>query len=309
MTSLWLVAGFLGAGKTSLLKHLAASRSNEPLVFLVNEFAAQDVDGILLETGLAPAGLSTSQRPHQVKAIPGGSIFCACLASEFIQHLRQIADGDPPVPRVIVEASGLANPLVIEQLLAESKLGQAFSLDCIVAMVDPGSFLKLQTTLPNVVDQIKAADVVAINKTDLYPESVLCETELEIGQLNPTASLTRVCFGRIDLAVIHRTPQHRNLAGTLMPHRDQRFVSRTLCPLKPVRLNDLRFGLARFRHDIFRLKGWVQTPREWVYLDYSASGLSITPARPPDGTARLSIILRPTAEVEVLEFLSRLETG
>jgi G3E family GTPase len=314
MISLWLVAGFLGAGKTSLLKHLAAQQSSEQLVFLINEFAAQDVDGALLSLETNPPPLSAAPheplgRPPVVKTIPGGSIFCACLASEFIAELRHIACQHPQCSTVIVEASGMANPLVIEQLMAEAKLDQEFSLDCIVAVVDPGSFLKLRETLPNLVDQIKAADWVALNKTDLYPETVLCQTEFEIRQLNPAASLTRVCYGRMDFSKISQIPRHRNLTSTLAPGRDPRFVSHTLRPSEPIRLNNLRFGLARFGHAIYRLKGWVQTDQGWSYVDYSASGLSVTPMPSPDGEARLSVVLRPADEAAVWEFLRRLNGG
>lgn len=326
MISLWLVAGFLGAGKTSFLKHIAIQRSSEALVFLVNEFATVDIDGSLLSRARpqpqtdpdagniespGPQALCSGVspvKPHTIKTIPGGSIFCACLVSEFIRHLRQIADEKTQPTTVIIEASGMANPMAIERLLADTRLDRAYSLDLITALVDPGSFLKLLNTLPSVAGQVKAADLVIINKIDLYPEEVLCQIERQIGLINPAASVNRACYGQLSILNGLKGSGVRGLAGALASCRDPHFLSHTLQPANPFDLADLRAGLARFSHAILRLKGYVHTREGSVYLDYSASGLSITPTPGPMDPATLAVVIRAEAEDAVFDFLRQMDT-
>ena len=136
------------------------------IAYLVNEFASIDVDGGLL------AGVAGDEDPPDVVPIPGGSIFCKCLVTTFIDHLSALVDGHAsrPLDGVVIEASGAADPSVVQQMLSETKLDRSLSLASIVNVVDPGSFLKLIHTLPNIRAQAAAADLTILNKTDVYDE-------------------------------------------------------------------------------------------------------------------------------------------
>ena len=157
MIPLTLVTGFLGSGKTTLLRRLAHRGGDPRLVFVVNEFATLDVDGRLLGDGV------------DLVSIPGGSIFCTCLTATFIEQMEALAarrrtdrfDG------VVVEASGVANPRVIRRMLADSGLERRFYISRVIAVAEPLTLPKLLHTLPSTRDQIEAADVVLLNKTDL----------------------------------------------------------------------------------------------------------------------------------------------
>ncbi len=142
-----LVTGFLGSGKTTFLKHTARRLAGRRIVYLVNEFSALDVDT-----------QSLRQISPDVIAIPGGSIFCKCLVGDFIQTLSRVpqrfGSSQPgsadTIEGLIVEASGIANPKVVADMLRETKLDAVYSLASVVAIVDPGSFGKLLVTLPNI---------------------------------------------------------------------------------------------------------------------------------------------------------------
>ena len=114
MIPLILVTGFLGSGKTTLLKRIASQAAGAKIVYLVNEFSFQNVDGELLE-----------QEGVEAVVIPGGSIFCHCLVTDFIGHLSSVparfGTAENPVEAVVVEASGIANPRVIQQMLSETR--------------------------------------------------------------------------------------------------------------------------------------------------------------------------------------------
>ncbi|MCL1888415.1 MAG: hypothetical protein FWF96_06050, partial [Kiritimatiellaeota bacterium] len=97
MIPLALVAGFLGSGKTTFLRRVSSRNDGRRLAFLVNDFAGVDVDAQLL-----------SDLDGEIVSIPGGSIFCRCLATTFTNALKKILRVEPPVEGVIIEASGMA---------------------------------------------------------------------------------------------------------------------------------------------------------------------------------------------------------
>ena len=159
MIPLALVTGFLGSGKTTFLRRAIARHRERRIVCLVNEFSPHDVDGARLRA-----------ETDAVCTIPGGSIFCRCLAGEFIavlQSLPQRFGAAAPVEGVVVEASGIADPRVMPKLLQETRLDKTYRLASISAVVDPKSFLKLLHTLPAILSQVEAAGLVLVNKTDL----------------------------------------------------------------------------------------------------------------------------------------------
>ncbi len=194
MIPLCLVTGFLGSGKTTFLRQIAARHAAEKIVYLVNEFSPQDVDGLLLE-----------QVADDVVAIPGGSIFCRCLVTQFLGQLKAIPErfggGPEPLRGVVIEASGVANPMVIERLLAETGLDQVYELATIVAIVDPGSLPKLVRTLPNIRAQVAAADVVLLNRIDQFDAGEVAEAERIAREINAEAPIVRAVKCAADVAI------------------------------------------------------------------------------------------------------------
>ena len=79
MIALSLVTGFLGSGKTTYLRRLVEQYRGRRLVFLVNEFSPVDVDGPVLRSA-----------EDDVVSLPGGSIFCTCLVTQFVHTLERI---------------------------------------------------------------------------------------------------------------------------------------------------------------------------------------------------------------------------
>ena len=189
-----LVTGFLGSGKTTFLRNVASEHADQRIVYLINDFSAQQVDAVLLE-----------EVEEDVLSIPGGSIFCHCLVTQFVGNLQTIPErfdsDDNPLRGVVIEASGVANPLVIEQMLAETKLDEVYDLATIVSIVDPGTLPKLVQTLPNMKAQVEAADVVLINKIDLFDPAAVDATERIVREIRPQAQVVRTvrCHAEIEL--------------------------------------------------------------------------------------------------------------
>lgn len=266
MIPLSLITGFLGTGKTTFLKRLARHWQGRQIVYLVNEFSARDMDAALL-----------AEDAEDVVAIPGGSVFCRCLVTEFIARLEEIPVRWPAVEGVVLEASGMANPLVIRDLLADTGLNRVYRLGRIVTLVEAGSFPKLYEMLPNVCAQVEAADVVLLNKADCYTEDELAQTEALVRRLRPSVNLQRCVQGQVALDLFC-CDSERALHGDYARCRDPHYRSRLLEFHDEVKLERLQTFLQTHAVSIYRAKGYVPTAAGLRYIDFSASGFRDAPA-------------------------------
>ncbi len=268
MIPLCLVAGFLGSGKTTLLRRIAATNTGRRLLFLVNEFSAADVDG----RTLAADGLD-------VRVLPGGSIFCRCLVSQFIGQLNAIAGRAEigPLDGVVIEASGMADPRVIARLLVETKLDARFSLSRVIAVADPVRLLKLIRTLPAIRAQLEAADVVVLNKCDLAPPAVCDEAEALARSLRPGATVLRAVRANVDVDPFPASPL-REPAGEYAACRDPAFETfRIACP-DPVDPARLAAAVAAAGDDLYRLKGFARSGGRIVSVQAAGGAPVFEPA-------------------------------
>jgi G3E family GTPase len=276
MLPICLVTGFLGTGKTTFLKNIVAQNRDRKLVYLINEFSAHDVDGAVV----------SAENPNVV-SIPGGSIFCKCLVTEFISQLKKVSENWPDAAGVVIEASGMANPKVMEQMLAETGLDKLYRLATVVSVIDPNSFLKLRHTLPNIIAQIEASDVVLINKMDRNTPEKISETEALVRQINPaTERIQSVrCNAEIDLFAEHAP---RGFQGEYAKCRDPNYA--TFVTEQPFSGTVLAAFVLEHADDIYRVKGTLSGE----FFDYSTAGIIRTPQ--PSAGSKLAWIVRGGAE-------------
>lgn len=274
MIPLVMVTGFLGSGKTTLLERLAADASSgRRRVFLVNEFSRVDVDGRRLDAAGA-----------RVVALPGGSIFCRCLVGEFIAHLERIAEladeEGSGLESLVVEASGVADPRVVDRMLRETGLDRRYELRLVISVVDPGTFRKLLSTLPGIRAQVEAADVVLINKCDLWSEKDIAATEAEVRRLRPSTRVVRTTHAKVDLgaelAGASRTPTED---GELALCSDPAFTRYRVALPGRTDLPRLEAAIREVEGGIYRLKGTVLAEDGAKEVDLAAGRLDVRPAR------------------------------
>jgi G3E family GTPase len=191
-TPVFVVTGFLGSGKTTLVNELL-KKLGETLV-IVNEFGEVPVDHHLLQAS-----------EEKTVALPNGCLCChlrgdleETLLGAAMRRRRGEIDG---FDRVIVETSGLADPGPVAQTLyADRALERDFKLGPIVTVVDAAD---ADLGLEVAKSQITAADVIVLSKTDRVADFSALEEEL--GNLNPYARRIPARFGNVDPALLEKS--------------------------------------------------------------------------------------------------------
>ena len=183
-----MVTGFLGSGKTTFLKnYLEEFSGGRKIGIIQNEFSEVNVDSHELRRG---------NDDFQILEVNNGSVFCVCLLGSFIGSLAAFIDQYQP-DELILEASGMSDPLSIGQILQSPILKNKVYLDHVWCLVDALNFEKISSLQTRVNHQIRIADTIIVNKTDLA-ENKNDEVIHRIKYLNPFAAVFTTTFARID---------------------------------------------------------------------------------------------------------------
>ena len=177
-----VLTGFLGAGKTTLLNRLIAARAAAgpgagKLALVVNELGAVGVDGDLLPRGAA----------RQVE-LPGGCV-CCVLADDLDRTVLEILDGNPDVDTLVLETTGVAEPLPIVWTLERAPLRDRVRVAAVVTLVDPTSFAAARATSVTAEIQVEAADVLLLSKADVATAEERAAARAAVGALAPATPL------------------------------------------------------------------------------------------------------------------------
>jgi G3E family GTPase len=179
-----VVTGFLGSGKTTLLNRLLERRpraygeSAAKIAFIVNEFGDVGIDSDLLP----------EEMTRQVE-LPGGCICCA-LDEDLEKTLLNLVATEPQLELVIVETTGLAEPLPIAWTLAREPLAHKVRLAAVITVVDALEHERHRALAQSVDPQVEYADILVVSKLDLTPNhEVPASLERSLRALNTAAPL------------------------------------------------------------------------------------------------------------------------
>jgi G3E family GTPase len=265
-----LVTGFLGSGKTTLLKRfLFCSADKQKIAIIQNEFANANVDGqALKETG----------KTFKMVEINQGSVFCVCLLASFVQSLVSLLDSCQP-DIIILEATGLADPIAIGQLLGARELKNRLHLAHVWCVIDSTSFLKLEPQVQRLSHQVRIADTVILNKSDRVSQANMDMVEKRTIELNPYAHRVRASF--CDGAVVNliqtfsqrpdpqKKQQAQETLETCGPPAISSAVLRTTIPISRAGLENF---LRVFEKTAYRIKGYVNLMDQTVVSTQSCFG-------------------------------------
>lgn len=172
-----LLFGFLGSGKTTLVRRLLSERGRAvKTAVIVNEFGEVGVDGDIL-------------RGNAVDMIELNSgCLCCTLRGSLMLAVEEL--GKAQVERIIVEATGVAQPGELTDTLTDSSMRRRVDIGPLVTVVDASKFTKLIAMLGEFYEaQIENADIVIVNKADLVSVDELEDVGREVREINPDAEI------------------------------------------------------------------------------------------------------------------------
>lgn len=264
MSRLYLVTGFLGAGKTTFLRQFLSLFRSEKVRLIINEFGQEGIDGTLL-----------SDLDAVIREISGGSVFCACRMDQFEAALRQCGEEET----ILAEASGLSDPTGVRRLFTQTDRFPQIQYMGAVCLVDAVRFPKVYATVRSCVRQIAASDVILLNKVDRASAEQLVHTRELIQGQRPDIPILETSFGHIPPKFLEILQKSQNGDSSDLP-----LISDLSTKRMTVRLNgqisayELEMFIRMFAENTFRVKGFIQTRDQGVVLaDCVGNVVSVTP--------------------------------
>ncbi len=279
-----VVTGFLGAGKTSLVRHLLENAGGRRLAVVVNEFGDLGIDGELLRAcGIEGCG------DEDIVELANGCI-CCTVADDFLPTMQALLDRPDPPDHIVIETSGLALPKPLVQAFAWPEVRSRTTVDGVIAVVDAAAVAAGRFAAdPDAVDaarradpaldhdapleelfedQLAAADLVIVNKRDLLDapawEDVLAE--VRAGLRSPGVKAVGATGGAVDARLLlgleaaaeddlGARPSHHDGEDD-HDHDDFESFAVEAGPVEPAALAE-RIAEAAQDHDVLRIKGFA----------------------------------------------------
>jgi len=280
-----IVTGFLGSGKTMLIRHILQNAGGRRLALIINEFGDMGVDGDILKS----CGVEACPEDNIIELANG--CICCTVAEDFAPAVTALLKREPRPDHIIIETSGLALPKPLVKAFDWPDLRAKLTVDGVIAVVDAGAVadgrfaddpakvaaqrladpsLDHDNPLEEVYeDQLLCADMVVLNKADLVSPERLAGLRAEISAAIPRAvKVVSAREGRIEADVLlglraaaeddlSQRPSHH---GTEEGHDHDDFDSFVL-DLPAVADPDAllrRLAETTRAHDILRVKGYVE---------------------------------------------------
>jgi G3E family GTPase len=203
-----ILTGFLGAGKTTLLNHILSNQQGLKTAVLVNEFGEIGIDNdLVVATG------------EDMVELSNGCICCS-INGELLEAVYRILDRPDPVDYLVVETTGLADPLPVAMTFLGSDLRDATRLDSIITLVDAENFGPEILAGEVGRSQIVYSDMILLNKCDLVEEPRLQALEQELREIKTDARILRSVKGEVPLPLLLSVglfESDKVVAGALRP--------------------------------------------------------------------------------------------
>jgi cobalamin biosynthesis protein CobW len=284
-TPVTIVTGFLGAGKTTLIRHLLANAGGRRLALIINEFGDVGVDGDLIK------GCADAACPEDAIIELANGCICCTVAEDFAPAMTKLLAREPKPDHIVVETSGLALPKPLIKAFDWPDLRSKLTVDGVVAVVDaaavaegrfaddPGRIAEQRAADPSLdhdnpleevyEDQLMSADLVVLNKADLVDKDELAALKARIaaalprsvriapareGAIDPDVLIGMNSAAEDDLAA---RPSHHDAEGEHDHDDFDTFVVTIPTVRDPDALIE-RLVKATRAHDILRVKGFVE---------------------------------------------------
>ncbi len=302
-----VITGFLGSGKTTLIRNLLATANGKRIALIINEFGDLGVDGDVL----AGCGDETCSKDDIVELTNG--CICCTVADDFIPTITKLVESDRRPDHIVIETSGLALPQPLVNAFNWPDIRERVTVDGVVTVVDSaavaeGRFaddhdavqaqreqdesLDHESPLEELFeDQITCADMIILNKTDLLPAEALATVEGEVrGATERRVKLIRAGLGNTPGADVllglgvgtesdmeNRQSHHEIHHADGHEHDHDEFESFVVEGGSVKDAKKLAAALVEIidNHDVLRLKGFVEIAGKPMRLVVQAVGKRI----------------------------------
>ena len=281
-----VITGFLGAGKTTLVRHILMNAGKRRLAIIVNEFGDVGVDGEILK-----ACGSEACSDDDIIELSNGCI-CCTVADDFVPTMQKLLARKDRLDHIIIETSGLALPQPLVRAFNWPEIKAQVTVDGVITVVDAkalseGRFADDEAAIaaqraanPNLdhenpieelfEDQLNAADLVILNKHDLLSDDEATQLAAQLkSQIRPATKLVHATQGTVDISVLlghgataeddmHNRPSHHEMEGEQQHDHDD-FVTFIVNLESEISKDTLlqRIEKTISTHDILRLKGFA----------------------------------------------------
>jgi cobalamin biosynthesis protein CobW len=297
-----VITGFLGAGKTTLVRHLLAHAKGKRIALIINEFGELGVDKDIL----AGCGDETCREEDMIELSNG--CICCTVADEFIPTMTELLARPDRPDHIVIETSGLALPQPLIRAFNWPEIKSEVTIDGVVTVADAAALaegrfandeaavdalrsadtmLDHETPLGELFeDQLVAADLVVLNKSDLVSEAALQTIESHLrAEMRPGTGLIRARNGHVDIgaliglgleteAHLDGRDSHHELEHGGEAHEHDDFDSFSVVlpsgPGKDTLLAAIEHTIRA--HDVLRLKGFAALPGATARLAIQAVG-------------------------------------
>lgn len=257
-TKLYLLTGFLGAGKTTFLTNILKDLEGKKVAVIMNEFGKVGIDGTIIQ-----------KEGMELVEINRGSIFCSCLQLSFVSALVEMADRN--MEYVFVESSGLADPSNIGEFLEAVGVakGDIYDYRGAICIVDGVNFLEQIADIKTVERQLKFCHLVIISKVDLIDNKILKEVKEKIREINDKVDIVESIDGKIDYNFLEKNLLEENWASTEDTTNTPENKPKTLTLTYDGQLTKEKLTefLNIVKNDSYRIKGFFKLEDGWNQVD------------------------------------------
>lgn len=279
-----IITGFLGAGKTTLVRHLLSQAKGRRLAVIVNEFGSLGIDGEILKN----CGIEGCREDDIVELANG--CLCCTVADDFVPTMVRLIERSEPPDHIIIETSGLALPKPLLKAFHWPSVRSRLTVDGVVAVVDspavlagrfaddPAAVAVQRADDPSLdhdnplaevyEDQLNAADLVILNKTDLLSrEDVEALAKAIAPKLPRAVKIVRAREGQVDAQILlgldaaaendlASRPSHHDGEDGAHEHDDFDSFVVAMDDIRDIDALIARLQAVTAAHDILRMKGF-----------------------------------------------------
>ncbi len=185
-----IITGFLGSGKTTLLNHILSNQEGIKTAVLVNEFGEIGIDNELIITA-----------EDDMVELNNGCV-CCTINNDLVEAIYKVLEREDKVDYLVVETTGLADPLPVALTFLGTELRDMTRLDSIITMVDCENFSLDLFNSEAANSQIAYGDIIVLNKTDLVNKADVDSLETRIRELKAGSRILRTTQAKVSLPLV-----------------------------------------------------------------------------------------------------------